>query len=110
MGFLCEQEQVSPHMRRKPPDLSALSLCSIFDAEACELWMVLIEKNTVFNNTAAELKRGRALREIQGAAPPGSKHTDDSYYVGVKKELGSQRHCWLGGYRARGVTVKFRTF
>lgn len=51
---VCERVH-QPYTRSKPPDLSAPSLCSIFDATACELWMVLIENNTVFNNSTGAL-------------------------------------------------------
>ena len=43
---VCERVH-QPHMRNQPPDLSASSPRSIFDVAACELWMVLIENNSV---------------------------------------------------------------
>lgn len=38
-----------------PPDLSARFHCSIFDAGACELWMVLMENNTAFDKSTGVL-------------------------------------------------------
>lgn len=43
-------------MRSKPPDLSAPSLCLIFDATVCELWMVLIENNIQQQNRCTAAK------------------------------------------------------
>lgn len=57
---VCEGLQ-RPNKTSTTPDLSAPSLCSIFDAMACELWMMLIENTTVFNNsTGAPLQRARS--------------------------------------------------
>lgn len=50
-----------PNKTSTAPDLSAPSLRSIFDATACELWMMLIENTTVFNNsTGAPLQSTRS--------------------------------------------------
>lgn len=81
---------VKGYTRNKPPDLSAPSLCSIFDAPACELWMVLIENNTVFDNsTGAALQRPTRTR--RGLSTTATNHLLAKAATRVQKGPKSRR-------------------
>lgn len=62
----------------KPSDLSAPSLCSIFDATACELWMVLIENNSVQQQCRCGAAKSCELITGAFATLPGSEHNNNN--------------------------------